>query len=41
MVAKVGIAATAIGLIVLLVSLGWERYRARKEEKDKFKGVEN
>ncbi len=41
LVAKVGIAAAAIGLIVLLASLGWERYRARKEEKEKFKGVEN
>ena len=41
LVAKVGIAVAAIGLAVLLASLGWERYRASKEEKEKFKGVEN
>jgi hypothetical protein len=37
---KIAIAAIAVGLIILLASLGWERYRASKEEKDKFKGVE-
>ena len=37
---KVAIAAIAIGLIILLASLGWERYRASKEEKEKFKEVE-
>jgi hypothetical protein len=41
LVAKIGIAAVAVGLTVLLASLGWERYRASREEKEKFKGVEN
>ena len=38
---KIAIAAIIIGLIILLASLGWERYRASKKEKEKFKGVEN
>jgi hypothetical protein len=37
---KIAIAAIAVGLIILLASLGWERYRASREEKEKFKGVE-
>jgi hypothetical protein len=37
---KIAIAAIAVGLIILLASLGWERYRASKEEKEKFKEVE-
>jgi ABC-type antimicrobial peptide transport system permease subunit len=37
---KIAIAAIAIGLIILLASLGWERYRTSKEEKEKFKEVE-
>jgi hypothetical protein len=37
---KIAIAAIAAGFIVLLISLGRERYRASKEEKDRFKGVE-
>ena len=37
---KFAIAAIAVGLLILLASLGWERYRASKEEKEKFKGVE-
>jgi len=37
---KIAIAAIAVGLIILLASLGWERYRVSKEEKDKFKEVE-
>jgi hypothetical protein len=37
---KIAIAAIAVGLIILLVSLGWERYRASKDEKEKFKEVE-
>ena len=37
---KIAIAAIVVGLIILLASLGWERYRASKEEKEKFKGVE-
>lgn len=37
---KIAVAAISIGLIVLLVSLGWERYQASKEEKGRFKGVE-
>jgi len=37
---KIAIVAISIGLIVLLVSLGWERYQASKEEKERFKGVE-
>jgi hypothetical protein len=37
---KIGSAAIAIGLIILLASLGRERYRASKEEKNKFKEVE-
>jgi len=37
---KIAITAIAVGLIILLASLGWERYRASKEEKEKFKGVE-
>jgi len=41
LVAKVGIAAAAMGLTVLLATLSWERYRVSKEEKEKFKGVEN
>ena len=40
LVLKIAIAAITIGLVVLLVSLGRERYRASKIEKDKFKGVE-
>ena len=37
---KIAIAAIAVGLIILLASLGWERYRASKEEKEKFKEVD-
>ena len=37
---KIAIAAIAIGLIILLASLGRERFRASKEERDKFKEVE-
>ena len=37
---KIAIATIAVGLIILLASLGWERYRASKEEKEKFKEVE-
>jgi ABC-type antimicrobial peptide transport system permease subunit len=37
---KIAIAAIAVGLIILLASLGWERYRASKEEKKKSKEVE-
>jgi len=37
---KIAIAAIAVGLIILLVSLGWERYRTSKEDKEKFKEVE-
>jgi len=37
---KIAIAAIAVGLIILLTSLGWERYRASKDEKEKFKEVE-
>ena len=33
---KVAIAAIAVGLIILLASLGWERFRASKDEKEKF-----
>ncbi len=37
---KIAFASIAIGLILLLASLSWERYRASREEKDKFKEVE-
>jgi membrane protein implicated in regulation of membrane protease activity len=37
---KIAFAAIAIGLILLLASLGWERYRASGQEKEKFKEVE-
>lgn len=37
---KIAILAIAGGLIILLASLGWERRRASKEEKDDFKEVE-
>jgi membrane protein implicated in regulation of membrane protease activity len=37
---KIAIAAIAVGLVILLASLGWERYRASKEEKEKFKEVQ-
>ena len=37
---KIAITAIAIGLILLLTSLGRERYRASREEKEKFKEVE-
>jgi hypothetical protein len=37
---KIAIAAIAVGLIILLASLAWERYRASKEEKEKFREVE-
>jgi type VI protein secretion system component VasK len=37
---KIAIVAITIGLIILLTSLGWERYRVSKEEKKKFKEVE-
>ena len=37
---KIAFAAIAVGLILLLISLGWERYRASREEKEKFKEVE-
>jgi len=37
---KIAIAAIVVGLIILLVSLGCERYRASREEKEKFKEVE-
>ena len=38
----VKIASTAIilGIIILLISLGRERYRLSKEDKKKFKGVD-
>lgn len=37
---KIASVAIAMGLIILLASLGRERHRASKEEKKKFKGVE-
>ena len=37
---KIAVAAIAVGLIILLASLGWERYRASREEKERFKGIE-
>lgn len=37
---KIAIAAIAVGLIIVLASLGWERYRTSKEEKEKFKEVD-
>lgn len=37
---KIATAAIAIGLILLLASLGWERHKASKEESEKFKEVE-
>lgn len=37
---KIAIAAIAVGLIILLASLGRERYRTAREEKDKFEEVE-
>jgi len=38
--AKIGIAAVVIGIVILLVSLGRERYKTSREEKGKFKGVD-
>lgn len=35
---RIAIAAVVIGLLLLLISIGWERYKASKEEK--FEGVE-
>ena len=40
LVVKIAIAAVAIGLIILLISLGRERYQASKKEREKFKEVE-
>ncbi len=37
---KIATAAIAIGLILLLASLGWERHKAFREESEKFKEVE-
>ena len=37
---KTAIAAIAVGLIILLASLGWERYRTSREEKERFKEVD-
>jgi hypothetical protein len=37
---KIAIAAIAIGLTILLASLGRERYRASKKEREEFKEVE-
>ncbi len=37
---KIASAAMIVGIIILLASLGYERCRASKEEKDKFKEVE-
>jgi len=37
---KIAISAIAIGIILLLASLGRERYRTSKEERDRFKEVE-
>ena len=37
---KIAIVAITIGLIILLTSLGRERHRASKEEREKFKEVE-
>jgi ABC-type antimicrobial peptide transport system permease subunit len=37
---KIGIAAIVVGLIVLLASLIRERRRVSKEDKERFKGVE-
>ena len=37
---KLAIAAVGIGLIILLVSLGCERHRTARDEKERFKEVE-
>jgi len=37
---KIASVAISIGLIILLASLGRERYRVSKDEKEKFRGVE-
>jgi Flp pilus assembly protein TadB len=37
---KIALAAIAIGLILLLASLVWERRKASQQEDDKFKEVE-
>jgi len=37
---KIAISAIAVGLILLLTSLARERYRASREEKERFKEVE-
>jgi len=38
---KIGITAVVIGLTLLLVSLVRERIKTSKEDRKKFKGVEN
>ncbi|OGN98212.1 MAG: hypothetical protein A2Z77_03325 [Chloroflexi bacterium RBG_13_51_36] len=37
---KIAITAIAVGLIMVLASLGWERHRTSREEKEKFKEAE-
>jgi hypothetical protein len=37
---KIAVTAIAVGLIILLASLIWERHRVSKQEKEKFKEVE-
>ena len=37
---KIAIAAVTLGLVILLASLGRERYQASKEDREKFEGVE-
>lgn len=37
---KLAIVAVGIGLIILLVSLGCERHRAAKDERERFKEVD-
>jgi hypothetical protein len=37
---KIAIAAIAVGLVILLASLIWERHRVSREEKERFKEVE-
>ena len=36
---RIGIAVVMVGSLLLLISVGWERYRAWKGEDDDFRGT--
>jgi formate hydrogenlyase subunit 3/multisubunit Na+/H+ antiporter MnhD subunit len=37
---RIAIGVVIVGIVLVLISLGWERYKASKEEREKFREVE-